>query len=255
MSIVESEHRLSIPQLRTELLPDDGVVIKVNDDNEAVKENRLIQRRRQVHDQQENNTPHFRSSSFRNRPRPKFLNVEIPRPRRSSLPSPSRQLLSVSFEDVNRPKEPEPLQRVRSFKTTTKGGIINRGDSFKRSRNSITSTGSNRSNRTNDTGHSVPLDRKRLGSSTSKDSGTAASTSSSSDTPSVYSVAVIGKDGVGKTSLVNQFMTSEFIAFENDNGKLFIHFNMQTNVLFYNFIFLTSFIYFVCFSHVQDSIF
>ena len=234
MSIIESEHRLSIPQLRTELLPDDSVESKGNDDNGELKENKLIQRRRLVHDEQ-TNTPHFRSSSFRNRPRPKFLNVEIPRPRRSSLPSPSRHFLSVSFEDVNRPKEPEPLQRVRSFKTTKKGGIINRGDSFKRSRTSITSTGSNRSNRTNDTGHSVPLVRQRQGSSASRDSGTVASTSSSSETPSVYSVAVLGKDGVGKTSLVNQFMTSEFIAFENDNGKLVYHFRKQDFYL-YNLI-------------------
>lgn len=210
MSVEDTDKRLSIPTICSELLPDtDG-----QENGAELKENKLIQRRRLMHEQQ-TNSPHFRSSSFRNRPRPKLLNVEIPRPRRSSLPSPSRNLLSVSFEDINRPKEPEPLTRVRSFKTTRKGELINRGDSFKRSCTSINSTGSNR---TNDTGHSIPIDRQRCGSSASKDSGTANSTASS-DSPTVYSVAVLGKDGVGKTSLCNQFMTSEFIAFENDNDE------------------------------------
>jgi GTPase SAR1 family protein len=30
---------------------------------------------------------------------------------------------------------------------------------------------------------------------------------------------MLGDKGVGKTSLTNQFMTSEFVAFENDQGK------------------------------------
>ena len=213
MSVEDSDKRLSIPQICSELLPDT--------DNGDLKENKLLQRRRLMHEQQ-GGSPHFRSSSFRNRPRPKLLNVEIPRPRRSSLPSPSKHLLSVSFEDINRPKEPQPLTRVRSFKTTSKGGIINRGDSFKRSCTSINSTGSQRSQRTNDTGQSVPVGRQRCGSTVSKDSGTANSTSSSESTVT-FSVSVLGKDGVGKTSLCNQFMTSEFIAFENeDNGKLYV---------------------------------
>lgn len=180
---------------------------------------KLLQRRRLLQAEPQQLPPaHGRSCSFRNRPRPKLLNVETERPRRSSLPSPSANFLSVSYEDINSRKEnTEPLRRVRSFKTTQKGGIINRGDSFKRSSTSVNSTGSAYTNENAASAGSPG--RQRVNSTHSKDSGTAESTGSSA-VPLVYKVAILGDKGVGKTSLANQFMTSEFIAFETDQDDV-----------------------------------
>ncbi|RUS84739.1 hypothetical protein EGW08_007481, partial [Elysia chlorotica] len=83
-------------------------------------------------------TPHSRSNSFKNRPRPKLiLDIKAAqRPRTNSLPNAYLPL-------------PEPfylphgdgcgVKRVRSFKTTSKG-LINHGDSYKRSTNSLMSS-------------------------------------------------------------------------------------------------------------------
>lgn len=218
MNTSEVERKLSVPKICH-----NGDEIEDNN----VADNKLLQRRKMINTDipnfsnlTVNPNAHGRSCSFRNRPRPKLLNVDSDRPRRSSLPSPHANYLSVSFEDINRHKEQDkqPLQRVRSFKTTTKGGIVNRGDSFKRSSNSVNSTGSavfaNEIPTNTDTGGS----RQRINSNHSKDSGNADSSTSSVQTP-VYKVSMLGDKGVGKTALTNQFMTSEFVAFENDSGK------------------------------------
>ncbi|KAH3714665.1 GTP-binding protein REM 1-like [Dreissena polymorpha] len=186
--------------------------------------NKLFKRRMQLRESEMDAQTHLqpsvhgRSVSFRNRPRPKLLNVDVCRPRRSSLPSPSANFLSVSYDNIPVQKEStseqQPLRRVRSFKTTSKGGIVNRGDSFKRSANSINSNGSvipceQGAN------NALSQSRQRIDSTHSKDSGTAVSNCSSLE-PDVFKVAILGDKGVGKTSLTNQFMTSEFVAFEND---------------------------------------
>lgn len=218
MNTSEVERKLSVPKICH-----NGD--EIEDSN--VADNKLLQRRKMINTDipnfsnlTVNPNAHGRSCSFRNRPRPKLLNVDSDRPRRSSLPSPHANYLSVSFEDINRHKEQDkqPLQRVRSFKTTTKGGIVNRGDSFKRSSNSVNSTGSavfaNEIPTNTDTGGS----RQRINSNHSKDSGNADSSTSSVQTP-VYKVSMLGDKGVGKTALTNQFMTSEFVAFENDSDE------------------------------------
>lgn len=212
------ERKLSVP------------IICHENDGETL-ENKLFQRRRQLREsegiQLSNLHPlaHGRSCSFRNRPRPKLLNVESDRPRRSSLPSPSANLLSV-FDNYHADREnsDQSLQRVRSFKTTSKGGIINRGDSFKRSTNSINSQGSII------TSENIQQ-RQRENSIQSKTSSTGDSVGSSGG-PTVYKVAMLGEKGVGKTSLTNQFTTSEFVAFENDQGKWFIlHYPITKSIL------------------------
>ncbi|XP_045192092.2 GTP-binding protein REM 1-like [Mercenaria mercenaria] len=213
----EAERKLSVPKICHDF---------EGDENKATESNKLLQRRKMLNSEIPNlktltlNTnAHGRSCSFRNRPRPKLLDVDLDRPRRSSLPSPVRsQHLSVSFEDINRRETTQqPLQRVRSFKTTSKGGIVNRGDSFKRSSNSINSTGSAIVN-TDNAVNSGPSNRPRANSTHSKESANAESIASSSETQ-IYKVAMLGDKGVGKTSLTNQFMTSEFVAFENDQDE------------------------------------
>lgn len=205
-----------------------SVPIICHDSDGETPENKLFKRRRQLREsegiQLNNLHPlgHTRSSSFRNRPRPKLLNVDSDRPRRSSLPSPSANFLSVTIDAINAHRENngQPLQRVRSFKTTSKGGIINRGDSFKRSSNSINSQGSviTTENAQN---------RQRENSVHSKASSSDDSAVSSIE-PTVYKVAMLGDKGVGKASLTNQFTTSEFVAFENDQGRL----DFVSNILY-----------------------
>ena len=214
----EGERKFSVPKICHDF---------EGDDNKSAESNKLLQRRKMLNSEIPNlntltlNTnAHGRSCSFRNRPRPKLLDVDFDRPRRSSLPSPStNHHLSVSFEDIGRRESSsqQPLQRVRSFKTTSKGGIVNRGDSFKRSSNSVNSTGSAIVNNTDNAVNA--LNRQRANSSHSKESANADSIASSIETQ-VYKVAMLGDKGVGKTSLTNQFMTSEFVAFENDQGNV-----------------------------------
>lgn len=212
METESPERKFSVPKICHDFEVEENVVT----------ENKLLQRRKQLNTDIPNfsnltlNTnAHGRSCSFRNRPRPKLLNVEIDRPRRSSLPSPSSNFLSVGFQET-KTQEKQPLQRVRSFKTTSKGGIVNRGDSFKKSTNSVNSTGSCVLSDKAANGAGSPQIRPRVDSTQSRDSGTAESTTSDNV---VYKVAMLGDNGVGKSSLTNQFMTSEFVAFENDQGK------------------------------------
>lgn len=210
--------------------PDGGerklsVPIICHDSDGDSPENKLFHRRRQLREsegiQLNNLHPlgHGRSCSFRNRPRPKLLNVDTDRPRRSSLPSPSANLLSVTLD---RESAGQPLQRVRSFKTTSKGGIINRGDSFKRSTNSINSQGSVVTSDVAQTRHRDSVHSKASSSGDSAESSTG---------PMVYKVAMLGEKGVGRTSLTNQFMTSEFVAFENDQGRLYCFFFTSKHVI------------------------
>ena len=196
-----------------------SVPIICHDSDGDSPDNKLFNRRRQLREsegiQLNNLHPlgHGRSCSFRNRPRPKLLNVDIDRPRRSSLPSPSANLLTVHSDNLHSNKDissGQSLQRVRSFKTTSKGGIVNRGDSFKKSTNSINSQGSVITS-------DYAQNRQRENSIHSKAS-TGESVGSSAG-PTVYKVAIIGDKGVGKASLTNQFMTSEFVAFDNDNEQ------------------------------------
>ncbi|WAR11861.1 GEM-like protein [Mya arenaria] len=218
------ERKLSVPKIRREVSNDSQADIE---ELTVADRNQLFQRRMEmresphgsdIHSSLNPAAHHGRSCSFRNRPRPKLLNVDIDRPRRRSLPSPSANCLSVSFDNIHKQKEPsdqQPLRRVRSFKTTSKGGIVNRGDSFKRSSNSIYSTGSVMHSE-HGGARSHNNSRQRINSTQSRDSGTADSTGSSVDTI-IHKVAMVGDKGVGKTSLTNQFMTSEFVAFETEN--------------------------------------
>ncbi|KAL3858874.1 hypothetical protein ACJMK2_009123 [Sinanodonta woodiana] len=102
-------------------------------------------------------------------------------------------------------REREPLRRVRSFKTTSKG-LINHGDSFKRKQGNCTPVLLFDSDGTNSTGECV-------------ESGIIPTVSIERETtraqtePANYffRVLMLGAPGVGKSSLTNQFMTSEYL--------------------------------------------
>ncbi|XP_045107886.1 LOW QUALITY PROTEIN: GTP-binding protein GEM-like [Portunus trituberculatus] len=130
---------------------------------------------------------HRRPSNFLELPTPDHF-----RPRVSSLP-----------EKPYNPRDAEEIYRLRSFSITSKG-IINRGDSIisKRSR-SNTSVCSTTSRNSNVEWGRSPFEGSCCGSSYVS--------SESSLEVAKYRVVLLGESGVGKSSLVNQFMTSEYI--------------------------------------------
>ncbi|XP_023246816.1 uncharacterized protein LOC106639394 [Copidosoma floridanum] len=100
----------------------------------------------------------------------------------------------------------EDFYRLRHFSITTKG-VVNRGDSLKsrrsRSNNSVASSNSS-------TEH---LTASYPGSARNSAAGSLASSreSSASQGPAPYRVLMLGASAVGKSSLVSQFMTSEYL--------------------------------------------
>ncbi|XP_039750586.1 uncharacterized protein LOC120626862 isoform X2 [Pararge aegeria] len=124
--------------------------------------------------------------------------VEHSRPRVCSLP-----------EKPYNPRISDDLYRLRTFSITTKGGVVNCGDSIcnrrSRSNTSVNSTNSRASDRS-------PFDGSCC-------SGYRPVDSASLDTPDddeldpipKYRVVLLGDSGVGKTALVSQFMTSEYM--------------------------------------------
>ncbi|XP_026327892.1 GTP-binding protein REM 1 [Hyposmocoma kahamanoa] len=100
---------------------------------------------------------------------------------------------SNAFLDVPRPalqaeEEPdEDSYRMRTFNITQKGGIVNRGDSFRRRRSRSGSLAPSSPAQAPE-----PLERKPV---------------------ACHRVAMVGAPGVGKTALVSQFKTSECIMF------------------------------------------
>lgn len=105
-----------------------------------------------------------------------------------------------------------PLRRVRSFKTTSKGTVLNRGDSFRKK-------GSSRnlaSGSTVEKGHDSS--RTEMGGMSVPDVKVSTHT-----LPSYFKVQILGAIGCGKTSITNQFMSSDYAnAFESMNGTYFL---------------------------------
>ena len=161
-------------------------------------------------------TSHSRSNSCKKAKNPRNLQLQIEsRPRSSSLPnvqepnflSPFSAHSSVQIDTY----------RVRCFCTTPKG-IVNKGDSIVRAKSntSMVSAASYGS------GLNLAMDDRRL-SLNSQGSAThsvASSNDASSHETPIYKVIVLGKDGVGKTAVTQQFMTSEYMGAQNTSfGK------------------------------------
>ena len=99
----------------------------------------------------------------------------------------------------------ESLRRVRSFKTTSKG-LVNRGDSFKVNQNNA----NNSPGRRNLVSEKVNLrienqnivNKLEIPNLTATDHGCYQSS---------FRVLITGAEGVGKSSIIDQFMTSEFL--------------------------------------------
>lgn len=158
-----------------------------------------------ISDETPRSAPSSRSNSFKNKLRRKNMKAENDNSRRHSMPQESQTTISVSYNDLSK----DQLQRVRSFKITSKG-LVNKGDNFRRESNaSILSTGSAKLD-------DIKPRRQRLQSANSDDSCDVGSCASS--IPGYYQVIVAGASDVGKTSLIKQFMTSEYVGIL-DYGK------------------------------------
>lgn len=132
-------------------------------------------------------------------------------PRRNSMPSVAESFLRVpSSDDV---KDSNRMRRVRSFKTTSKGVVVNRGDSFKKkSTHSLMSTGSaitdSRPQQANNNQHQANVMNNNIFAPEPP------------PIPTYYRVIMMGAAGCGKTMLTKQFMTSDFVGGTDDSqGK------------------------------------
>ncbi|XP_053980370.1 uncharacterized protein LOC128877249 isoform X1 [Hylaeus volcanicus] len=128
-----------------------------------------------------------------------FLELPVPdhiRPRVHSLP-----------EKAYNPRAGDDLYRLRAFSITHKG-VVNRGDSII-SRHSRSNTSVNSSRNSNVSGERSPFE----GSCCSGQGVAADSTESDEIEEEIpkYRVVLLGDSGVGKTALVSQFMTSEYM--------------------------------------------
>ncbi|XP_042212069.1 GTP-binding protein REM 1-like [Homarus americanus] len=168
--------------------------------------------RRSSRDSEAGDVAPLNYARFKQRRRSNFLELPTPdhfRPRVSSLP-----------EKPYNPRDAEELYRLRSFSITSKG-VVNRGDSIisKRSRSntSVCSTASrlSASNLSVHTLTSRPSSRSGRSGERSPFEGSCCGSSYVSSESSLeiakYRVVLLGESGVGKSSLVNQFMTSEYI--------------------------------------------
>ena len=168
------------------------------------------------------NHHHHRSRSFKTRSRAKEADdIAYDRPRRNSMPSQCHQKLSSSYNDLLGKEDTnhDSLRRVRSFKTTSKGGVVNRGDSYKKrphkDRN-LSCVGLVYDENLDPTANGQTVDsmKNEIAIQIKTADGNVSSASSS------YTVVVLGPPGVGKTSLTSQFMTSEYIGVtDNSLGK------------------------------------
>lgn len=125
-----------------------------------------------------------------------------------SHPHPRRGVSPVPATDSTDGEE-SSLCRVRSFKTTSKGGIVNRGDSVKRKAQK------DHMHATNSVSHDAE-GRRASGVRHASSSDIENNCQNEENENGVFTVVVLGPAGVGKTLLTTQFMTSEYIGTSSD---------------------------------------
>ncbi|XP_055601477.1 uncharacterized protein LOC129750541 isoform X2 [Uranotaenia lowii] len=143
------------------------------------------------------------------------------RPNQLCLPQQRSRVASMPNTGVE-----EEYYRLRHFSITGKG-VVNRGDSLKsrrsKSNNSVASSNSSNEHLTAAGGGAAPA----AGSArTSATCSLASSRESSTSNPAAgpYKVLMLGGPAVGKSSLVSQFMTSEYLhaydtSIDDDSGE------------------------------------
>lgn len=168
--------------------------------------------------------PHSRSSSWKKNRRPRAGDSRTDdlfdqRPRTGSVPLEDSAVISK----LERLKmlQSDDVCPVRSFAISSKG-LINRGDSFKRkSEQSVASDGGASTATGTGTTHSQETVEETVRSSEATSITSQPSSKMSSREKPIFKVLIIGDHGVGKTALLNQFMTSEYMgASDTSFGKL-----------------------------------
>ncbi|XP_060062687.1 GTP-binding protein REM 1-like [Ylistrum balloti] len=151
-----------------------------------------------------NSEPGSRSSSFKHSEKPKYLHVKFESIRRKSMPdnvmSPEEAAQIQDHVDALMAEPPQQIQRVRSFKISSKG-IVNRGDSFRRSSLSNSQSSLSKSDSTRRT-------QSPLCKPAPKQEKVVDLLAPDQD---VFQVSIVGAMGVGKTAIKHQFVTSEYM--------------------------------------------
>ena len=141
--------------------------------------------------------PQSRTGSFKTSRR-RRSGLADPTPARSSLPSLEDSITAKLLELQQ--LEADDCRVVREFVTSKQGGIVHRGDSFRRNRETDSSTT-----------RTTERDRE-------KHSGAGTGTGTAEELCSeavACKVVIVGDRGVGKTSLLQQLMTSHYMAAMN----------------------------------------
>ena len=160
--------------------------------------------------------PHSRSSSWRKdkRPHNDRYTPNNNDKRRDSVPL--EDSITSRLEQL-RILQADDCCVVRNFVTSSRGGLINRGDSFKRKSFSVASDAESNGSGLCEADRSISV--HSIGGSTAGSSG---------DQP-IFRVLLIGAHGVGKTALIQQFLTSEYMgALETSFGMYLI--NLKCNI-------------------------
>ncbi|CAD5206322.1 unnamed protein product [Bursaphelenchus okinawaensis] len=188
----------------------------------------------------------LRSQSFRHRPRPQYENLKRfalegemgGQQRRKSTPTVSRRgsLQRPRLEPLVRTDVwPEPKQmseieerflklpdsddytRVRQFNIDAKGAVVSRGDSFRRKRGSSQLKGENSPSPFPQYENEQQQLSRSASVGSSENSSTKPLTNNNSDQDEeattshpMYKIYVLGQTGSGKSSLISQFITSEY---------------------------------------------
>ncbi|KAL1512756.1 hypothetical protein ABEB36_002292 [Hypothenemus hampei] len=143
----------------------------------------------------------FQHPRNRQRRTSNFLELPVPdhiRPRVCSLP-----------EKMINPRLSDDLYRLRTFSITNKG-VINCGDSIINRRSRSNTSVNSITSRSNVSGERSPFDGSCCGSGYHSVGSESFDSANDVDVPK-YRVVMLGDAGVGKTALVSQFMTSEYM--------------------------------------------
>ena len=151
-------------------------------------------------DSQSTSAPHSRSSSWRKSRRPRQKREFTREARARACSVPTEEVLYKKLQQL-RILSQEDRYVVRNFKTSPKG-IVSKGDLIKnRSSSSLAS----------EDGSFLDEDFDIPQATAIYSPGSGAPSVTSSPSPPIFRVLFIGDRGVGKSAIVQQFMTSEYM--------------------------------------------
>lgn len=143
--------------------------------------------------------PQSRSGSFKKPRKSRLLDVGP----RSSLPSLEDSITAKLLELQQ--LEADDCRVVREFVTSERGGIVHRGDSFRRNRETDNS-------RTTKTRTQTDAETQRVGAAATQAEAQVMEAEQIAADTVACKVVIVGDHGVGKTALLQQLMTSHYMA-------------------------------------------